>query len=476
MAWRHFERSALALVLSLVGGIAAAQQPAPVCAPGSTCIRVQALGKKSLTGQSVARCTGRYADSIDPPPRNYPGPFFKLSQDYPTELPHDVAPWLAIDFKTQPDAYLLAIRDYAFEGMRDANWRAEANTVRRWYHVPWMTAGARGRESLYGMTEERGVTGPELGVKPGRTIQNYAVGYYNPVGGYTLGKVWLPAAAPDLSSPGFAEGTAVVKILASDATAGDFSGPDLLAGSPSFTINRIDRQTKKRGAGKVRLLQVDVAVRDERAQPAGWVFGTFAYDRGAPGSDAWKKMVPVGLTWGNDPRLAAAEYAQGERVKESVISQAAPTYAREHLGWRGRLNGPVDNPASSCMSCHSTAQSSNAAPILPLALCRTDAQKMQWFRNLKGTAAFGRVSGTCVRTDDPSLKGLDFSLQQAIAVQNARGGKYVNPCAPAAPVGFSPPPKAVPPEPAPKSGPQPQGAKVPPAEPASPPEGYPITR
>ena len=42
--------------------------------------------------------------------------------------------------------------------------------------------------------------------------------------------------------------------------------------------------------------------------------------------------------------------------RETLISGKAPGYARNHLGWLGRVNGPVDNPASSCLSCHGTAQ------------------------------------------------------------------------------------------------------------------------
>ena len=51
----------------------------------------------------------------------------------------------------------------------------------------------------------------------------------------------------------------------------------------------------------MRLLQVDIAVKDPRASAeSGWVFGTFIYDAGSPGNSAWKRLVPVGIAWGDD--------------------------------------------------------------------------------------------------------------------------------------------------------------------------------
>jgi hypothetical protein len=33
------------------------------------------------------------------------------------------------------------------------------------------------------------------------------------------------------------------------------------------------------------------------------------------------------------------------------------------LGWGERLNGPIDNPASACLSCHMTAQWPKSSPM-----------------------------------------------------------------------------------------------------------------
>lgn len=55
------------------------------------------------------------------PSANYKGRVFKLSQDYPNQLPPKEAyPWLKIDFKNggpvDPKAYLQALLDYGLEG------------------------------------------------------------------------------------------------------------------------------------------------------------------------------------------------------------------------------------------------------------------------------------------------------------------------------------------------------------------------
>jgi hypothetical protein len=82
---------------------------------------------------------------------------------------------------------MLAVRDYIYEGMLEADWQGNKNKVRKWYHVPWMTARNHPREFIRGTTQERFLTGPELGLKGGITVQSWAVGYYNDVGGVTLG-------------------------------------------------------------------------------------------------------------------------------------------------------------------------------------------------------------------------------------------------------------------------------------------------
>jgi hypothetical protein len=163
--------------------------------------------------------------------------------------------------------------------------------------------------------------------------------------------------------------------------------------------------------------------------PTHWVFGTFSYDSNAADSSGWRKMRPVGLSWGNDYGFSPADQQAGRQLKETTISDQIPSYAAAHLGWAGRTNGPIDNPISGCLSCHSTAQDP-VAPITFSNACVTDAQKMFWFRDFTGTQAFGAVDSTCTPVNLPSPPHpLDFSLQIGVSVQNVHQYTDVNPCA-----------------------------------------------
>ena len=111
------------------------------------------------------------------------------------------------------------------------------------------------------------------------------------------------------------------------------------------------------------------------------------------------------------------------------MSAAIPAYAAAHLGWAGRVNGPVDNPNSGCLGCHGTAQYP-LAPMLPGNACNTDAERLQWFRNFTGDVPFGRVDASCVLDPDPTgLVALDFSLQMKVVLQSVLDFHDVNPCA-----------------------------------------------
>jgi hypothetical protein len=164
--------------------------------------------------------------------------------------------------------------------MIDADFQPAGNSVRPWFHMPMMNFGANRREPTHGLTSERPVTGPELGLKPGVTIHNYAVGFYNATGAFTIGQVWS-TGSPDATKSQFSPGAMTFKILFSDATVDEFQGADILAGSPSWTI------ATATGPKAVRLMQMDVATADPRS-PTGWVFGTFAFDSSATDASPWR--------------------------------------------------------------------------------------------------------------------------------------------------------------------------------------------
>ncbi len=67
-----------------------------------------------------------------------------------------------------------------------------------------------------------------------------------------------------------------------------------------------------RSVGKVRLIQIDLQVRDNRS-PTGWLLGTYGYDGNAKGDSPWKRMVPLGIQWGNNPKVTFAETCSGSK-------------------------------------------------------------------------------------------------------------------------------------------------------------------
>ena len=115
----------------------------------------------------------------------------------------------------------------------------------------------------------------------------------------------------------------------------------------------IDRASDTGPRPKLRLLQLDVAVKDPRANSTtGWVFGTFQYEKAASTSaNWWDHLVPVGLMWGSDVTSLKANKPTTQEWINSDRGQ------KLHLGRKDQvLNGPIDNPLGSCTACHGFAQ------------------------------------------------------------------------------------------------------------------------
>jgi hypothetical protein len=467
----------LVVTAGMMIAVAGPQAPAPSdamgCAPGSRCISVSANGTPTAGATFVAQCRGKLPDFIVPKatiPQNFAGPWFQpeLIETATTNGPTGARPWLAFDpsMVSQRLQYLLALRNYAFVSgplraykpqlTTDADYLdplvgaiAQSLRTQKWYPAPRMTYGDPSqpgtREATHGMTKERTMPVNELGGNT-RTFANYAVAYYDARGSHTYQQVWSTATpgrdTPSTQNMHFADGGFVYKLLFSAAQPADFP-QDILQGSVATSI----RPNSNGPAVPVRLLQIDIAVKDSRAGATGWYFATYAYDRTVQNTSPWRRMVPLGLMWGNDPN--------GPPLMQSWINPAAPAYARMHLGVDGRLNGPVDNPVSACMSCHSTAQSPSIAPILPSGACNQAPFRANWFRNLPGSQAFGRFSSTngmCVTTPPATPPtAADYSLQLAATVTRVLSfGPTTNPCtwnsavppSPVSPRGVSPAPAA----------------------------------
>lgn len=366
----------------------------------------------SLGGAIPARA--QFPSAHNGPPSGWTGPVFKLSQAYPATRPAlepaSKRRWVQFDFKnaTQAPQYLRAVLDYCLEGnTADAFADVSANPVRKWYHAPWLHSTASGREFIHGMTRERTSAVGELGPAQTARHDNWAVGFYNARGAYAIGRVWKDPAHPDPRAAVFPSHTVTCKLL---FTTAPLDQVPFLDGSLEWEGD-INRQSGNGPRPKLRLLQLDVAVKDPRAQSTtGWVFGTFQYEKAASSSpNWWEHLVPVGLMWGSDvARLKADQPTQQEWINTSRGQKL-------HLGRKDLvLNGPIDNPRGSCTACHGFAQvarvdnPSPGLPQAPPALAASPAALDRYFANIK--------AATALSADYVSV---DYSLQLQIGIQRA---------------------------------------------------------
>lgn len=382
-----------------------------------------------------------------PPESQYSGKLFRLSQEFP-EDPVDVSddPAVAEILKIPYDQndreknwlrYLNAVRDYCFQGNIDAresppdaayaeDWQREA-TFNNWFHVPWQHWGDKGREGIHGMTREASARPGQLGPEQVQVHDTHAVAVYNRIGGYTIGQVWKNQFEPNLQASVFRPGTVVAKVLFTQA--GEDEVPYLHDGLVWQAYVREPKDPTKKKVQNLRLLQMDIMVRDPRAdKTGGWVFGTYCYNGSVKEPNKWRRLVPVGIQWGNDPDFAdwqanrkhtspfPTHRGSQKHLKETIINDSADL-PPQHLGWGGRLNGPADYYRSSCASCHATAQYPGHSPQHPdfKALGHEPGGKdwMLWFRNLPCGQAF--------EVGTPGKKQAittDFSLQMQIGIAN----------------------------------------------------------
>ncbi|WP_339345025.1 hypothetical protein [uncultured Alcanivorax sp.] len=413
----------------------------------------------------TVQCSGWFPDWIarSAPPEGEQS--FQLAQGYPLGIPvaeggeitgwepfeaTTSASWLNHDFRQEAQRldYLEALKQYVLEDLAPYDFVPQNEALSgktHWYHVPMMTSGFFPREPRHGLTEERGLRASEqswLSADAGA----YGIGLYNKLGGYTVGQVFRHPD-PMQAEPGkgqFIDGTVVVKVLFAEYDPSSIVGPDPLLHSPAWQIQAPDDSSGD--TFEVRLLQMDVAVKDPRSAETGWVFATYVYDESLPAAspgDRWYNLTPIGLAWGNDPDVTS----NGDPdLDENWINPSVPSPFAGMTGKHGRLNGPVDNPESSCISCHSTAQVNEelagtgvfmpykGAGFIPGSSC-SEQEKMNWFRNIQGSEPFGittQNTGFCGLTNPPRptppVYPLDYSLQLQLALALSKGLGHPNPC------------------------------------------------
>jgi hypothetical protein len=327
-------------------------------------------------------------------PPYYPKPLFELSHDYPAELPPTPAdpPWRKAIGNGQitvanADAYVTALKNYVAHDMRlmltDApSWNAPALG---WYSEPWT---GYLREATHGMYVGSSPFPAELFKGSGLTkpFTTYVLTFYDKRAANALYKVWGTTAKTPKIEPGapqFAEASVVVKAAFSTANADVWP---VMKGAHQWPLYISTNATLNRGPDAPPALepasffQFDIIVKDTQSAPqTGWVFSTLVYDKDAPGTDFWDKMVPLGAMWGNDPQATKPD----QPLTQNWINPKAPAYSKMTLGWGGRLSGPNDGavndavidgpvpvvapnlPSSSCMSCHSVAEWPMKSFLLP---------------------------------------------------------------------------------------------------------------
>lgn len=315
----------------------------------------------------------------------------------------------------------------------DTDWNLCANQRRQWFNMPFQTYDVMtGREFVHGLTREAPVAMSLASQSAALGTTVWAVAFYNGNAAPTLASVWKPdgTVAMPTSHLRFGEGTVVGKLLFTTATAANASFLENMptwtantsmgaAGRPNPTFCTPPRGATmpqmsiscKRSPSKVTLLQFDVAVRDSRATN-GWVFGTFVADGEAKASEAnpWNRISLLGLIWGDDTppegQLASTFPAnpRANGFTQSVIAWdvadrltkaggTIPGQQPGHLGCNSRLNGPADNAASSCTSCHMTASVPDSNNDVPPLLAQFNNTRITPQCAAPGAPPSGQVNG-----------------------------------------------------------------------------------
>ncbi|MBB6468677.1 hypothetical protein HNQ96_004561 [Aminobacter lissarensis] len=268
---------------------------------------------------------------------------FKGRFDFPASTSEPLPAFLSIDFTQDWRAYIQAVLDYSLEGNIAVDFNVANNNVRNWYHALWMHPGNSGREFLHGLTKERATDPEQLAEGVTKSFDTWAVGFYNALGATTFAKVWSDPCSPRIDDIYFPIGTTSFKLLFTTATAADIP---YVAGAPEWDGD-IGRAPNR--IGKLRLYQIDIAVRDPRSLQTGWVFGTFVYQGTEPGTDPWKKLVPVGLSWGNDRFVRRrGNCARTCSTKRSKARSTAGQRARSLAGAGASTGRPTTRSARAC--------------------------------------------------------------------------------------------------------------------------------
>lgn len=293
-------------------------------------------------------------------------PRFKMRADYENMKVRETdRPWKGLDLNKEEDRAKFARTTlyFFFKGMADQspkadfNFIAEKNKKADWCQMPWLNVGDSGREYVHGLTKERDLEPstmyPDIETASG---SDWGIGYYNSHGCVTLGKVFGGSKArlekPAFYDYKFENGTMSAKILFTTSPSQYFDG------SYTLTANVSTPGSNFRKLQPVRMLQIDIAVKDNELKGASpiadhWVMTSYYYDPTFtwdfaneftnPEVAGLMHMRPIGTHTGFDSKTSFI-------FPGSKTNSTSDTWGSDKL-----LNGPADNPKSSCMGCHGTA-------------------------------------------------------------------------------------------------------------------------
>jgi hypothetical protein len=336
-------------------------------------------------------------------------------EDLPISASSVATPWREERFDRSPQLYMAKVLETVRPYFRRDGKRLIGDKNAPWWIAPWMDYSSSGREPLMGLTRERGPDDGDLSETSKDGSQVWAVGFYNALGAMALGEIFSDPCDPSLPvQMRFPSNTVSIKFLFTDASPDEVK---YLSGAPTYRAMidppnaPRDTQAEDRIESDVRLLQLDIAIKDNRATETNWVFGTFAWIGPSKGDGLFDNLIPVSLQWGNDPK----EY--GTNILESWVNPdlRGVLYGwdeRPTLGFNGRANGPADNIRSSCLSCHAAARIPRSSHgLVGFAFDMKDIgnpEKVKshvdlWFQNHKSNNVF--------TPDEPVVSTLDYSLQ-----------------------------------------------------------------
>jgi hypothetical protein len=324
-------------------------------------------------------------------------PTFKIRADYQLAKTTERRPTDSIpdkpsrfDIRTQDGArkFALFMQKYFYEGMissgGDSNFDfiAKENKKRFWCHMPWMNVGPTGREAIHGMTKERDLFPAPTMKLYNQTLpgSNWGVAYYNSFGCGHIGDLFGSPEKPidiglkenRIVNTRFPDQTVSVKILFTTSKTSIFSG------AYKWRANVSGVGQNARAIQDISHIQMDILVRAANVEgvnpeTGNWIMLTYYFD---PDYDLVKDFN----TTVNDPKIPGPKFNFSElnslpaglkmmrpmgvqtafEPKDSLILAGSESNSPKDQSPQKlqRLNGPADNPKSSCLSCHGTAGTS----------------------------------------------------------------------------------------------------------------------